>query len=158
MNSNSIFSYYSRGGYIYDETDEVYLKNGTIKHLAVDKVPLASEVKRWATFFPAMAVDIGAPDPKGHNHGERDFEWRKGKDVGGGPDIWRRDFKKAVVLHRPAYWDTTVRHYEGYSKEITLGETFYRLMADGRVGPGISSIVLRAGEGAILMKKPIVEQ
>lgn len=155
MNKNTIFSYYSRGGFIYDETDEVILKNKKIVHQASEPAPKIEDVHRWATWFPAMGVDIGYPDTKGHNVGKRDTVWKKGKDIGGGPDIWRRDFTQAVVLHRPAFWSTTKQAYDVGSTNISLGTSYYPMRADGITGPGIDRISLRPGEGAILMKQPI---
>lgn len=154
MNENTIFSYYSRGGYIYSETDEVILKDGKVLHQSVDRIPSIEEVKRWGTYFPAMGVDIGEPDPRGYNKGARDFQWKKGKDIGGGPDIWRRDFTNAIVLHRPAYWNTSKDAYETFSDTVPLEGKFYPLRADGITSPAVTSISLRAGDGAILMKHP----
>lgn len=155
MNSNTVFSYYSRGGYVYDETDEVYLKNKIVLHQSTDPAPTVEDVYRWATWFPAMGIDMGTPDGGGHQGGKRDTAWKKGKEIGGGPDIWRRDFTAAVVLHRPAYYNTTKAEYEGYSLPMPLGAEYYPLRADGTTGPAVKQIVLRAGEGAILMKSPL---
>ena len=155
MNENTIFSYYSRGGYIYDETDQVYLYNDVVLHQAVDKIPKIQQVKRWGTYFPAMGVDVGKPDPKGFNQGRRDFQWKKGKNIGGGPDIWRRDFTNAVVLHRPALYNTPKEQYDTYSPEIPVGGRYYPLKADGCTTTPVARVMLRAGEGAILLKEPI---
>lgn len=155
MNDNTVFSYYSRGGFIYDETDEVVLKNGKVLHQSTDPPPPIEEVKRWATYFPAMSIDLGAPDKGGRNGGERDFAWKRGKEIGGGPDIWRRDFTNAVILHRPAFYNTTKREYESYSDDIPLGAAYYPLRADGVTAAAVDRIALRAGEGAILMKYPV---
>lgn len=155
MNPNTIFSYYSRGGFMYSETDEVVLKDGKVLHQSLDRIPIVENVKRWATYFPAMGVDIGVPDQVGYNEGFRDFLWKKGTEIGGGPDIWRRDFTNSVVLHRPAFWNTSKDAYETYSNSIQLDRALYPLKADGTTGPSQTSIALRAGEGAILMKHPI---
>lgn len=127
-NANTVFAYYSRGAYIYDETDEVLRVDGVVLRQAKQAPPRADQVRRWATWFPAMGVDIGVPD------------------------VWRRDYTKAVVLHRPAAWDSTASQYTVYSPPIALGGTYYPLAADGTVGAAITSLRLRAGEGAILMK------
>jgi hypothetical protein len=66
----------------------------------------------------------------------------------------RRDFVKAVVLHRGATWDTSDGEYNGYSLPMELDGTYYPLKADGSTGAGITSIALRTGEGAILLKSP----
>lgn len=155
-NENTIFSYYSKGGFIYSETDEVVLKNGTILHQSVDPLPAIDNVKRWGTYFPAMAVDIGSSDTKGYNGGVRSLTWRKGKDLGGRADIWRRDFTRALVLHRPAFWSTPASEYEMGSPQLELNGAYYPLRADGTTGPPTTTISLRSGEGAILMKEPVL--
>ena len=151
-NNNTVFSYYSRGGYIYSETDEVYIKDGSVRHQATDAVPSVDLVKRWGTYFPAMGVDIGIADAAGHNGGVRDLAWKSHTEIGGVQDVWRRDFTKAIVLHRPASWNTTDDEYNNHSSPMSLSGTYYPLMADGTLGAGVTSVSLRSGEGAILMK------
>jgi len=154
MNDNTVFSYYSQGGFVYNNTDEVFLKDGSIRHQSTDPIPTVDLVTRWATYFPAMGVDIGVPDSSGYNGGVRLFAWKSHTEIGGLQDVWRRDFTQAIVIHRPASWNTTDDEYNTYSSSIYLGGTYYPLMADGTTGPGVSSIALRTGEGAILMKVP----
>ncbi|MEY2874337.1 MAG: hypothetical protein RLZZ373_1708 [Pseudomonadota bacterium] len=60
--ANTVFAYYSRGGYIYSETDEVLRVDGVVLHQATQALPRFDQVRRWATWFPAMGVDIGVPD------------------------------------------------------------------------------------------------
>jgi hypothetical protein len=153
-NANTVFAYYSRGSYIYDETDEVVRVDGTVLHQAKQAPPRLDQVRRWATWFPAMGVDIGVPDVRGHRAGARDLAWKRGADLGGGPDVWRRDYTQAVVLHRPAAWNTTASQYTVPSPPISLSGRYYPLAAEGRTGAAITSIRLRAGEGAVLMKTP----
>lgn len=149
MNDNTIFSYYSKGGFIYSETDEVYLKDNTVLHQSIDAIPSVDQVKRWATYFPAMGVDLGLP-------GVRNFSWKSHIEIGGPLDVWRRDFANGIVLHRGALWNTTDAEYNTYSPMMDLGGgTYYSLKADGSTGGGITSISLRTGEGAILMNAPI---
>jgi len=126
-----------------------------VLHQAVDSLPSLSEIYKWNYYFPAMDVDIGMPDPQGHNKGKYDLEWRKGKDIGGGPNIWRRDFTNAIVLHRTAFNGTPAIYYETYSTPIKLAQVYFPLMADGITAPGIEEVCLRAGEGVILMKYPV---
>lgn len=154
-NDSTYFSYFSRGGFYYSERDEIFLKDGTTLHLAKDAVPDVSLVKRWGMYFPAIGVDFGLPDVNGHNAGVRDLQWRKGVDIGGIQDVWRRDYTNAVVLHRPATWSSNISEYDTASVPISLNATYYPLSADGFTGAGITSIALRTGEGAILMKAPI---
>lgn len=155
-NVNTYFSYYTRGGYVYSESDDVILNDNTVVHLATQPVPPLATVKRWGTWFPAMSVDFGVPDITGWNSGIRSFTWKLGADIGGGSDVWRRDYTNAVVLHRPSTGDTTGPQLSTPSISIDLGGTFYPLYADGTIGGEITSIALRNGEGAILMRSPIL--
>lgn len=155
MNDNTIFSYYTKGGFIYSDTDEVFLKDNSVRHQSIDPIPTVDQVKRWGTYFPAMGVEVGGPDNNGWNGGVRSFTWKLGADIGGGLDVWRRDYTKAIVLHRPATWTTTDLEYTTPSSSMDLGGTFFPLYADGLTRDGITSIALRAGEGAILMKAPV---
>lgn len=150
MNDNTIFSYYSRGGYIYSESDEVYLKDDSVLHQSVDPIPAVDRVKRWGTYFPAMGVELGTP-------GARNLLWKSHAIIGGKRDVMRRDFVNAVVLHRGAAWDTSDGEYNSYSLPMGLDGTYYPLKADGSTGSGITSIALRSGEGAILMKSPLAD-
>lgn len=146
-NSNTYFAYHTNPSFaVYSETDQVVLNDNSVVHLSTAPVPALSSVKRWATWFPAMAVDFGTPSSP------RDLAWKLGANIGGGQNVWRRDWSNAVVLHRPAAYDTTDNQYNTYSSSIDLGGTFYPLYADGTVGTGITSISLRHGEGAILMR------
>jgi hypothetical protein len=167
-NQYTVFSYYSKGGYIYSETDEVFMKNGSVLHQSAAGFvpPSVDQVYRWATYFPAMGVDIGVPDVNGYNQGNRNLQWKRGVDIDATrdsskpglmpADVWRRDYTKAVVLHRPASWDTSAIFYNTpFSSPVWLGATYYPLLANGKTGPGVQSISLRANEGVILMKSPI---
>jgi hypothetical protein len=147
MNDYTTFSYYTRGGFYYNETDEVYLNDGSVRHQSVDPIPAVDQVKRWATYFPAMSVDLGTP-------GARNLLWKSHTEIGGTRDVMRRDFVNAVVLHRGATWDTSDGEYNSYSLPMGLDGTYYPLKADGSTGAGITSITLRTGEGAILLKSP----
>jgi hypothetical protein len=125
-----------------------------------------------------MAVDVGVPDTSGLNGGERMTPWL----TGGAPDnisgqamcpdgdevcsdVWRRDFTNAIVLFRPygrrppgggcpACISMIESEMDTYSVPLALGGTYYPLKSDGTAGSGITSIQLRGGEGAILMKSP----
>lgn len=156
-NENTYFSYYSRGGYVYSEVDDVVLNDDSVVHLATQAVPALATVKRWGTWFPAMGVDFGVPDIYGWNNGGRDMAWKLGADIGGGKDVWRRDYTSAIILHRPAMWNTTADEYTTPSLPMELGGTYYPLYADGTIGAAITTIQLKTGEGAILMKAPVVQ-
>lgn len=149
-NTNTVFSYHSNPSMaVYSETDQVVLTDNSVVHLSTEQVPILTNVKRWATYFPAMSVDFGTPTST------RDFLWKLGSNIGGGADVWRRDWSNAIILHRPGAWDTTDHLFNNYSSPIDLGGTFYPLFADGNTGAGITSISLRCNEGAILMKTPV---
>ena len=243
--------------YTYGGRDGVWLNDGTFTYLSKTNfvMPDVSLVKHWETYFPAMGVDFGVPDPNGYNGGARDLVWKSGLDldwadgsdlqennlsassvdinadtlttannwptargmrfkgtnlpaplalsttyyainvdathiklattsanakagtainlttVGSGnftahyipytatnvypPDVWRRDYTNAIVLHRTHSWATIADEFATYSAPIDLGGTYYLLDATGKTGPAITSISLRANEGAILMKAPI---
>jgi hypothetical protein len=156
MNENTFFSYHTKGGFIYDERDDIILKNGKVLHQSRDPLPPLAEVKRWGQWFPAMGVALGGPDPSGHKHGNYDLEWKSEKEMGDRSPIWRRDYVKAVVLNRPAFYNTPAEAYERYGPEVDLGGSFYPLRADGSTGPAVTRLALRAGEGAILMRVPLM--
>ena len=152
QNQNTIFGYFSHGGYWYSETDEVILKDGSTWHQATQGTPALSQVFRWGMWFPAMGVDFGIPDVSGWNGGVRSLSWKSHTEIGGSMDVWRRDYTNAIVLHRPSIDTTTSAEYNTPSSVMALGGTYYPLRADGTVSAGITSISLRHGEGAILMK------
>jgi hypothetical protein len=110
--------------------------------------PMVEDVYRWANYFPAMFVDIGQPDPAGWNGGTRGL-WQKD----GRSDIFRRDFTKAIAILKMAYYNTNTSEMDGYSPAYDLGGTYYPIRADGRFESPVTSIRLRAGEGAILFKE-----
>jgi len=149
MNENTVFEYQSNGGWIYDLTDEVFLKNKQVKHMSVDPIPSYADVERWGKYFPAMSVNIGTPGP-------RDLKWIQGPQTGDGKaDVWRRDFSKALVLVRTAHYLSSGDDYSNFYTPIDLGDTYYPLYADGTTGTAITTISLRAGEGAVLLKAPV---
>lgn len=122
-----------------------------------DNPPLCEDVYAWsAWYFPAMDVDVGVPDVNGHNGGEHDLAWKTAAEIGGPAytEVWRRDYTKAIVLVRSgnSLYESHYTHYQVPCAPIDLGGTYYPLSADGTVGEGITSIALRAAEGAILLK------
>ena len=154
-NDNTYFEYQTENFY-YDYIDEVLLKNGTTVYLADGAHPKVADVAVWRKWFPAIEADIGAPDPNGYNGGVRDLQWITGPTSGDGrADVWRRDFTKAIVILRTAHYQSSDADMSNYYTPIDLGGTFYSLAADGTTGPAITSISLRAGEAAILMKAPL---
>ena len=98
-----------------------------------------------------MAVDVGAPP------GPLNTLWVTVSAYGSatGRPIMRRDYTKAVMVLRPAVTNSTAANRSTCSNAVQLGGTFYRLHADGRTNPApVTSIRLREGEGAVLMKQP----
>ncbi len=161
QNEYTYFDYHGQLGFIYNETDEVILKDGTVLHQYIDPIPALEDVRRWSRYFPAMAVDIGIPDVNGYNGGKRDVKWRTAEEVdqvlrnGAHGDILRRDYTNALVFYRPAQWNSSYAEYATYSISVDLGATYYPIKADGSQDDPIIEIALRAGEGAILMKAPL---
>jgi hypothetical protein len=129
-----------------------------VGHQSQGEAHPVEDVYRWGAWFPAMGVDVGVSDVGGYNGGRRDLMWKTGKSLHTrdeeqvGPNVWRRDFTKAIVLHRPAFWDTTKSQYDTPSPPIDIGREVYPLRADGTTGPATHTVTLRAGEGAVLMK------
>jgi hypothetical protein len=121
----------------------------------------------YANWFPAIAADVGSPNPAGHNGGERDTAWITGATIGdGGSNIYRRDYTKAIILLRPATTSSTAAHYNTLqpSGSTSLGGgTYYKLLGSGKtdptpytcIGTGGGCIGIRAGEGLILMNYEI---
>jgi len=104
--------------------------------------PDYDDVWKYGSFFPAMYVDIGTPDPTGWNLGERGV-WKQGTF-----DIWRRDYTNAIVL---------CQHVSGSGQDvydvytlIDLEGNYRRLRSDGTLDDPISEIQLRPADGAIL--------
>src|SRR4029453_13982269 len=100
---------------------------------------------------PAAAVDVGAP-----TGAMRVFA------TGFDPlspmltyKVFARDYENALVLYKPLSYQSGIG--EGTRKEQTatthqLGGNYRRVNADGTVGPVISSLRLRNGEGAVLIR------
>lgn len=128
-------------------------------HQAIDPIPTDRSVVRWANTFPAVHVNVGIPDVNGYNGGNRNQSWKLWSSIGGSAaasgNIWRRDYTNAIILHRPAAWNSTSVQFNTYSSAVDLGGMYYPLYANGTTGLGITNISLRSGEGAILMKTPI---
>ena len=136
-------------------------------HQATDPVPSAKNVFYWANHFPAMDVDLGPPDPNGWNHGARDLAYiaqprssgNPAKCVGpyDCPEFWRRDFTNAIVIAHVFHDGNKPTELDVYgpATPISLGATYFPLLADGSTGGAITQLQLRAGEAAILMKSPI---
>jgi hypothetical protein len=125
----------------------------------VDGVDDPETVCYYNIWFPAMGVDVGVPDTSGHNGGARDTAWRTGDDLGdsGATGIMRRDYTNALVFARGRRSSETAARMNTPlpATPIALGGTYYPLKASGKTGPGVTTLQLRAGEAAILMKSAI---
>ena len=146
--------------------------------------PAASSVYTWAAFFPAEKTDLGTPDtvrgvignsgssgdPYNGARGGRRMGYITGQNVSGlgastcvvssvdhCSELNRRDFTKATVLYRDnANATVTINplEFDTLSVPISLGSTYYPLLADGTTGTAVTSVQLRADEAAVLLKYP----
>jgi hypothetical protein len=138
-------------------------------HQSMSPVPATEDVFYWSNHFPAMNVDLGAPDPQGWNHGQRDTAYLVKAAASGNPsgcvkpfdcpEFWRRDFTNAIVIANVFHDGNKPSELVTYgpARPIQLVSTYYPLNANGTTGPGITQLQLRAAEAAILMKHPIRE-
>ena len=160
-NDHTVFSYYTTGNAVYYETDEVHMSDSSTWRQATQGIAPISlsaspHVDHYGTYFPAMSVDFGSPS------GGRQVSWRTSVSLGGtdhgdtSGDVHRRDWTNAVVLMRSNGDLTTKSEYDTPGSSISLGGTFYPLLSDGSTSNGITSIQLRCGEAAILMRFPLV--
>ncbi len=108
--------------------------------------PASSWTRHWV---PAAAFNIGQP------LGPWSL-FASGRD----PDNWaltyqgyRRQFSNALVLYKPLSFGNNVTGTTSNNTATTfsLGRGYHPLNADGTLGPVVSSITLRNGEGAILI-------
>ncbi|MBC7925226.1 MAG: BACON domain-containing protein, partial [Bryobacteraceae bacterium] len=131
--------------------------------LSTDDLPPLERVRSWGQYFPAMSINIGEPDPAGHNGGRPSLAWKSAVNSGTLNGIQRRDFKGAIVLYADAVnvgSGVRVAYLNTYGKEVIFAAEgmpgkLYPLLPNGRTGEGVASIRLRTGEGVILMKEPV---
>jgi len=106
----------------------------------------------WAEHWtPAAAVNVGRPAGALR-------EFATGTDPANAALAYKvlaRDYENALVLFKPLSY--TQRNPEGTPADATatahqLGGNYRRVNADGTLGPVITSLTLRNGEGAVLMK------
>jgi hypothetical protein len=145
-------------------------------HLSQIPSPAVSQVYRWGVWFPAMAIDVGAQNRYGVNHGYRmggegnGTPWALANTFSSNPgtsDLWRRDLMNGIVFMRP--WIGGLSEAEIDSPPSTVGGhpvcvqgtwpncvggPWYPLMADGQTGPATLSVDLREAEAAILLNHP----
>ncbi len=111
--------------------------------------PASSWNRHWS---PAAAYDIGQPTREwslfasGHDPSNHLLTYR----------VYQRSYTHALVLYKPlSYSETTGAEGKLGAQTATtqhLGGAYRVLRADGTLGPAVTSITLRNGEGAILIK------
>ncbi len=69
--------------------------------------------------------------------------------------VYQRSYGNALVLYKPLSYGSGVTGTtaDATATTISLGGTYYILQNDGTLGPAVTSVTLRNGEGAILIKK-----
>jgi hypothetical protein len=105
-------------------------------------------------WFPAMVNDIGQPVGNwslfatGADPSNSSLTYR----------IYQRAFSNALVLYKPLSYGNGVNGTLADATATThdLGGYYYPLQADGTLGAPITSITLRNGEGAVLVKASVV--
>jgi hypothetical protein len=111
--------------------------------------PNGTWAKHWT---PAVSFDVGKPEGKwselatGTDPGNKDLTYK----------VLQRSYANALILYRP------LSHVRGNRAPAVLGDdsatkhelkgTYKPLQADGTLGAPVTSISLRNGEGAILIK------
>lgn len=152
----------------------VTVKYALVGHHSVDRSPRWQDVWYYANWFPAMLVDIGTADPKGWHNGARDTAYLTGTAASSQPscpqpgegfqcaEVWRRDFTNAIIIDRVMHDNTLAGELDLAGPAMSLVDPthklygpYYQLYSDGTTGPPITSLTLRAGEAAILMKQPV---
>jgi hypothetical protein len=110
--------------------------------------PSSSWTNRW---IPAAAVDVGSPTgslatfANGNDPADSRLEYR----------VFGRTYENALVLFKPLSYKLGVGTGTNANATATthaLGGSYRVLHADGSVGPVVTSITLRNGEGAVLIK------
>jgi hypothetical protein len=105
-------------------------------------------------WFPAMGNDIGQPTGSwslfatGADPSNAALTYR----------LYQRSYTNALVLYKPLSYGNGVTGTLADATATThdLGGTYYPLLADGTLGAPITSITLRNGEGAVLIKASTV--
>jgi hypothetical protein len=110
--------------------------------------PSSSWTEHWT---PAAAVDVGAPTGTMR-------EFATGKDPLSPTltyKVFARDYENALVLYKPLSYQQGIGEGTRNLQTATthqLGGNYRRVNADGTLGPVVTSVSLRNGEGAVLIK------
>jgi hypothetical protein len=110
--------------------------------------PATTWARHWAA---AAAVDVGLPTGS----------WSlfaSGTDPGNAAltyHVYQRSYGNALVLYKPLSYANNTAGSLAQASATThkLPGTYYVLNADGTVGPAVTSVTLRNGEGVILLKQ-----
>jgi hypothetical protein len=124
----------------YSITDNFGVHTSTSDSLYFQQNPLpdGSEIMQYGMWYPAMAANVGTPV-------ETRSTWN---------GIWKRDYTNARILMRQTWYGQDANYLNTFNN-YDLGGTYYRLKASGTTGPAITSVSLRGGEGAVLLKAPV---
>jgi hypothetical protein len=111
--------------------------------------PATSWTQHWV---PAAAYNIGQPQgiwslfATGADPGNRGLSYR----------VYQRTYTNAIVLYKPLSYAQGARSQGSLANQTAtrhlLAGTYRILQANGTLGPRVTSITLRNGEGAILVK------
>jgi hypothetical protein len=110
--------------------------------------PSTSWTQHWS---PAAAVNVGAPTGQ-----MRVFA--TGKDPANAAltyQVFARDYENALVLYKPLSYATGVGTGTTGNNTTTthqLGGRYRQVRADGTLGPVVTAVALRNGEGAVFIK------
>ena len=110
--------------------------------------PSSSWTEHWV---PAAAVDIGSPSGSLR-------VWATGSDPANPAltfKVFARDYSNALVLYKPLSYTPGVgtgTTGNDTATTIPLRATYRVLNADGSLGPLVTSVTLRNGEGAVLLR------
>ncbi len=109
--------------------------------------PSSSWSQHWS---PAAAYDVGNPQ------GSWSL-WASGADPSNTAltyHVYARSYDNALVLYKPLSYakGTSGTPGDASATSFALGGSYQVLQADGTLGPVVTSVTLRNGEGAILVK------
>jgi hypothetical protein len=112
--------------------------------------PATTWRRHW---IPAAAYDVGKPTGTWSRLTEGDDPSNPGMKY----RIYRRTYEHALVLfkplsHKPGDWKMKPTLADGTATTHDLGGTYRPLRADGSLGESVTRVLLRNGEGAILIK------
>ncbi|MDQ6828967.1 MAG: hypothetical protein M3081_08890, partial [Gemmatimonadota bacterium] len=101
-----------------------------------------------SNWIKAIEADVGTPTAT------RSLYRTAMDPVGQRVEVYQRPFTRALVLVRPMAQYSATRYDDASAVSVPLpaGETWHLLHADGTVSAPVTSVMLRNGEAAILIK------